>query len=226
MWWPCSRGLSRGAALQRSSPWRAPVRHLASASIIDGKAIAAEIRAAVKVDADGLAAAGACPPGLAVVLVGARSDSATYVNMKKKAAAEAGFHSVTKELPVDVEQAELMRTVQQLNDDPAVDGILVQLPLPGHLDQAAVLESIVVEKDVDGFHPQNMGSMARYGEEMRRSKSGPFDVMKLPINAPCTPLGCIELIKRAGGSLEGQHIVVLGKQAFPVDTPSKLAVYP
>ena len=131
MW--CPRRVGRSVQLRsrrRQPPSRlvtATAALLNTATVIDGKAIGAEIRAGVKLDADALIATGAHPPGLAVVLVGARPDSATYVGMKKKAAAEAGFHSVTKELPADVEQSELLRTVQQLNNDPAIDGILVQV---------------------------------------------------------------------------------------------------
>ena len=117
----------------RSWRWWQPVRRrVATAagnttSIINGKVIAAEIRATVKADSEALVARGAQAPGLAVVLVGSRPDSVTYVSMKKAAAAEVGFHSVTKEFPADVGQAELLRTIQQLNDDPAIDGIIVQV---------------------------------------------------------------------------------------------------
>jgi 5,10-methylene-tetrahydrofolate dehydrogenase/methenyl tetrahydrofolate cyclohydrolase len=181
-----------------------------AAAKIDGKAIGADIRAAVKVEADALVASGAAPPGLAVVLVGERPDSATYVSMKEKSAAEAGFHSVTTVLSEDVSEAELLRTVQDLNANPLIDGILVQLPLPEHIDQKLILESIEVAKDVDGFHPQNMGALARFGEERRQSNSH-FDAMNLPFSAACTPLGCIELIRSTGVELSGKNVVILGR---------------
>ena len=104
-------------------------------------------------------------------MVGGRADSATYVNMKEKASHGCGFHSIKKVLAEDVPEDELLAVVMALNSDPKVDGILVQLPLPDHVNQKRILEAISVEKDVDGFHPYNMGSLARIGEEIRQGGS-------------------------------------------------------
>ena len=169
-----------------------------AARIIDGKAIAAEIRAEIKVQADELRASHGVTPGLAVVLVGSRTDSATYVRMKKKAAAEVGFHSVDREFPESVTEAELLACVETLNQDKAVHGILVQLPLPTHIDEARVLEAIEVRKDVDGFSAENIGNMCLRGG-------------KPPLALPCTPAGCVELLQRSGVAVAGKEVVVLGR---------------
>jgi 5,10-methylene-tetrahydrofolate dehydrogenase/methenyl tetrahydrofolate cyclohydrolase len=136
-------------------------------------------------------------PGLATVLVGARKDSQTYVRMKKKACAEVGIQSFGHDLPADVSQEELLDVVRQLNADPAVHGILVQLPLPDHIDDEEILAAISIEKDVDGFHPLNIGRLS-----MKRRE---------PLYVPCTPKGCIELLDRSGVGIEGKHAVVLGR---------------
>ena len=124
-------------------------------------------------------------------LVGARPDSAKYVSMKKKAAKELGFHSIDHTLDEDTPQAEVERVVAELNADPAVHGILVQLPMPDHINQKEVLESISAAKDVDGFHPMNAGMLVRVGEELRQAKQD-FDLANLQ-NTACTPVGCVEL---------------------------------
>ena len=134
-----------------------------AARLIDGKAIAAAIRREVKQHSEALIASHKVTPGLAVVLVGARTDSATYVKMKKKAAAEVGFHSIDKTFEESVTEEALLQCVQELNSDPSVHGILVQLPLPKHIDEAKVLESIRVEKDADGFSSENVGNMCLRG---------------------------------------------------------------
>jgi len=152
------------------------------ATIIDGTATAKEIRAELAVEVGRLQAEHGVTPGLAVVLVGERPDSATYVRMKKKAAAECCFHSVDIGLPIDVTQEALLAAVDGLNADPKVHGILVQLPLPPHIDEALVLRRIAVEKDADGFSALNIGNMCLRGGEA-------------PLALPCTPAGCIELIK-------------------------------
>ena len=183
------------------------------ATTIDGKAIAATVRTEVADESVALqkkyGATGI--PGLAVVLVGARPDSATYVNMKEKASAECGFHSVKKVLPDDVDEDELHAVVQALNDDARIDGILVQLPLPEHVNQKRILEAISVEKDVDGFHPYNMGGLARSGEELRQRRDGSTFSYRVAANNACTPLGCIELLDRSGVDLNGADVVVLGR---------------
>ena len=133
------------------------------ATIIDGKAVAATIRTEVKALVDELRRDHSITPGLAVVLVGQRTDSATYVRMKKRAAAECGFHSVDLDFEADVTQEKLEAAIDGLNADDKVHGILVQLPLPKHIDEAAVLKAIDVAKDADGFSALNIGNMCLRG---------------------------------------------------------------
>jgi 5,10-methylene-tetrahydrofolate dehydrogenase/methenyl tetrahydrofolate cyclohydrolase len=168
-----------------------------TASLIDGKAIAAEIRAEVGQGVEKLVAAGGTRPGLATVLVGDNPASHTYVKAKRKACAEAGIESFGHELPATASQAEVEQLVTGLNQDPKVHGILVQLPLPAGLDEEAVLKAISIEKDVDGFHPLNIGRLAQKGRE--------------PLFVPCTPAGCLVLLKKAGAKLDGANAVVLGR---------------
>ncbi|KAA9132022.1 bifunctional methylenetetrahydrofolate dehydrogenase/methenyltetrahydrofolate cyclohydrolase FolD [Marinihelvus fidelis] len=168
-----------------------------TAEIIDGKAIAATIREEIRQEVAAMQAAHGRVPGLATVLVGARKDSETYVRMKKKACAEVGIASFGHELPADISQDELLAVVEGLNADPAVHGILVQLPLPDHIDDEAVLAAISLEKDVDGFHPLNIGRLS-----MKRRD---------PLFVPCTPKGCIELLDRSGIEISGRNAVVLGR---------------
>lgn len=136
-------------------------------------------------------------PGLATVLVGERKDSQTYVRMKKKACAEVGITSFSNDLPEDISQEELLSVVRSLNDNPDIHGILVQLPLPDHIDDEGILGAVSLEKDVDGFHPINIGRLS-----MKR---------RTPLFVPCTPKGCIELLDRSGIEIEGKHAVVLGR---------------
>lgn len=168
-----------------------------SAQIIDGKAIAATIRGEIAAEVEQMKAQFGRVPGLAAVLVGERRDSQTYVRMKKKACAEVGITSFGYTLPADVSQDELLKLVQDLNANPDVHGILVQLPLPDHIDDETVLGAISIEKDVDGFHPLNIGRLS-----MKR---------RAPLFVPCTPRGCIELLDRSGIEIEGKRAVVLGR---------------
>ncbi len=131
------------------------------------------------------------------VLVGDNPASQTYVKMKRKRCAEVGIYSVGRELPADAPQEQVEALVRELNADPAIHGILVQLPLPGHLDEEAVLNTISLHKDVDGFHPVNIGRLAMKGREA--------------LFAPCTPAGCIELLDRIGVEIRGKEAVVLGR---------------
>jgi len=168
-----------------------------TAQLIDGKAIAQEVRQAVADAVAERAAAGKPQPTLATVLVGERVDSAAYVASKQKACAELGMGSISHALPADITQVELEGLIRSLNEDPGVHGILVQLPLPSHLNEERVLQLISIEKDVDGFSPINIGRLAQKGRE--------------PLFVPCTPFGCIYLLERMGVQIEGANAVVLGR---------------
>ncbi|GAB4558122.1 MAG: bifunctional methylenetetrahydrofolate dehydrogenase/methenyltetrahydrofolate cyclohydrolase FolD [Anaerolineae bacterium] len=168
-----------------------------TATIIDGKAIAAEIQQEIKAEVEQLKTKYGKTPGLATVLVGDNPASATYVRMKAKACEELGMYSVRPTLPADATQEQVEGLVRELNADPSIHGILVQLPLPKHLNERAVLSAISLEKDVDGFHPINIGRLAMKGHE--------------PLFIPCTPYGVMVLLERAGVQLEGSRAVVLGR---------------
>lgn len=165
------------------------------ARLIDGKKIAADIRAEVAEEVAALVAEGT-RPGLAVVLVGEDPASHVYVRMKTRACEEVGIVPRDIKPPADISQEELLAIVDELNEDPAVDGILVQLPLPDHLDERAVTERILPEKDVDGFHPINQGRMAQGDPTAFR---------------PATPAGIQELIRRVGVDPAGRHVVIVGR---------------
>lgn len=168
-----------------------------TAQIIDGNLIAEKLRAEIAADVAELVSQGKSRPGLAAVLVGENPASHSYVRMKRKACEKTGLESYGYTLPVDVAQAELENLVRTLNEDPKVNGILVQLPLPAGLDEERVLNAISIEKDVDGFHPINIGRLAQKG---RKS-----------LFVPCTPDGCIYLIDQTGFELKGSNAVVLGR---------------
>jgi methylenetetrahydrofolate dehydrogenase (NADP+)/methenyltetrahydrofolate cyclohydrolase len=164
------------------------------AEIIDGKAIAAQIREEIAGQTRALIDAGVTP-GLAVVLVGEDPASRVYVTMKEKACAAAGIFSVEYKLPATTSEAELLALVAQLNQDERIDGILVQLPLPEQIDEARILEAISPLKDVDGFHPFNVGRL----------------VTGNPLFKPCTPYGVMVLLQRIGVDLKGKDVVVVGR---------------
>ncbi|MBD8547642.1 bifunctional methylenetetrahydrofolate dehydrogenase/methenyltetrahydrofolate cyclohydrolase FolD [Sphingomonas sp. CFBP 8760] len=166
-----------------------------TATIIDGKAHAASLRAAIAGHVPAFRAATGRAPGLAVVLVGEDPASSVYVRSKGRATREAGMESVEHRLSVDTDTATLLALVADLNVDPAIDGILVQLPLPPQVDAQAVLLAIDPDKDVDGFHPVNAGRLAT----------------GMPGFVPCTPLGCVMLLKSVHGSLSGLDAVVIGR---------------
>ncbi len=168
-----------------------------TANIIDGTAIAASMQAELTVEVAELKAQHGLVPGLATVLVGENPASQSYVKMKRKRCAEVGIYSVGHELPVSATQEQVETLVRELNADPAIHGILVQLPLPEHLDEEAVLNAVSLSKDVDGFHPVNIGRLAMKGREA--------------LFAPCTPAGCIELLDRIGVEIRGKEAVVLGR---------------
>ncbi|MCU0453122.1 MAG: bifunctional 5,10-methylenetetrahydrofolate dehydrogenase/5,10-methenyltetrahydrofolate cyclohydrolase [Bacteroidetes bacterium] len=165
------------------------------AMIIDGKRIADEIREEVRVEVAALKASKGIVPGLAVVLVGDDPASDVYVRMKGKACEELGLHSVTDRLPASTTEAALLKRVAELNADPAIHGILVQMPLPKHINEARVIEAIDPVKDVDGFHPVNVGKLI-IGEDTLR---------------PCTPAGVQELLLRSNIDPAGMHVVVVGR---------------
>jgi 5,10-methylene-tetrahydrofolate dehydrogenase/methenyl tetrahydrofolate cyclohydrolase len=167
------------------------------AKIIDGKAIAKEVRAEAAERVKARVEAGLSVPGLATVLVGEDPASQVYVRMKQRACDQAGVKSLGYTLPADTTQEEVEKLVSDLNANPEVNGILVQLPLPKHMDDEKVLNTISIEKDVDGFHPMNIGRLAQKGRE--------------PLFVPCTPDGCMYLLEKTGVVLEGAKAVVLGR---------------
>lgn len=165
-----------------------------TATLISGKIVSEQILASVAERVKARVAAGKRAPALAVVLVGSDPASSIYVRNKKLKCEATGVRSVAYDLPETTTQQELVALVKQLNDDPAIDGILVQLPLPKHLDADAVIETIHPEKDVDGFHPYNIGRLA----------------LKMPLLRPCTPRGVMTLLESTGIELKGKHAVVIG----------------
>jgi methylenetetrahydrofolate dehydrogenase (NADP+) / methenyltetrahydrofolate cyclohydrolase len=165
-----------------------------TARIIDGKAIAAEVRAEVKERAQKLFA----PPGLAAVLVGDDPASHVYVGQKRKMAAEVGIRSIDNDVPASISQVELIDRVRMLNANPEVNGIIVQLPLPDHIDQVIVQEAIDPNKDVDGLHPENQGLLA----------------LGRPRFVQCTPAGVVELLERSKIEVEGRNVVVVGRSSL------------
>ncbi len=168
-----------------------------TAQIIDGKAIAQKVRDEVQEKVAARVAAGKPKPGLATVLVGENPASQVYVGMKKRMCEKLGMESFSHTLPADASQEEVESLVKKLNADPKVNGILVQLPLPGHLDEEKVLQAIDITKDIDGFHPINIGRLAQKGRES--------------LFVPCTPDGCLYLLDEVGAELEGANAVVLGR---------------
>ncbi len=168
-----------------------------TAKLIDGKAIAEAVRQEAAAEAARLKALTGQVPTLAAVLVGDNPASQTYVASKGKACEEAGMGSITHRLPATISQAELEELVRRLNADPTVNGILVQLPLPKGLNEQAVLDLISLDKDVDGFHPMNIGQLVMKG--------------RTPQFIPCTPAGCIELLVRSGIEIAGKDAVVVGR---------------
>lgn len=165
------------------------------ASILDGKRIAMELRGEIASKTADLRASHGVQPGLAALLVGDNPASRVYVRSKAKACEELGFHSVVLEKSADCTEEEILALVRRWNDDPTIHGILVQLPLPPHINEQRVLLAIHPSKDVDGFHPENMGRL----------------VAGLPCYTPCTPAGVIEILRRSGVETKGKHAVVVGR---------------
>lgn len=165
-----------------------------TAQILDGKAIAADLKQKIRAATQMRLATGKRAPGLAVVLIGNNPASQVYVSNKRKSCEEVGFKSVSYDLPADTSESALLALIDKLNSDDEIDGILVQLPLPAHIQTDTVIEHIAPHKDVDGFHPYNIGRLAQ----------------RLPLLRPCTPKGVITLLKAAGIELKGQEAVVVG----------------
>ncbi len=165
-----------------------------TATLIDGKAFAADLRARIATEVEAMKAQG-ITPGLAVVLVGEDPASQVYVRSKGRMTREVGMNSHEHRLPAETPQADLLALIDRLNADPAINGILVQLPLPRHMDEAAVINAIDPAKDVDGFHILNVGRLATGQKAM----------------VPCTPLGCLMLLRNHLGSLSGKNALVIGR---------------
>ena len=163
--------------------------------ILDGKAVAQRVTDEVRAGVAAFVAEGHAPPGLAVVLVGDNAASQVYVRNKRRTTETVGMRSFAHDLPADTTEEALLALIDRLNADAAVSGILVQLPLPKHIDAAKVTERIDPRKDVDGFHPYNIGRL----------------VLKMPVLRPCTPFGCMRLLKETGVDLAGLHAVVIGQ---------------
>ena len=166
-----------------------------TARILDGKAVADRLTGEVREAVDARLASGKTPPGLAVVLVGENAASQVYVRNKRKMTDAVGMRSFAVDLPADAAESELLSAIDRLNSDPAIDGILVQLPLPKQIGAERVIERIDPYKDVDGFHPYNVGRL----------------VLKMPTLRPCTPYGCMRLLAETGEDLVGKHAVVIGQ---------------
>lgn len=167
-----------------------------TAQLIDGKAIAAQVRSEIKTAVSERIAQGKRPPGLAVILVGGDPASQVYVGSKRKACDELGFRSVSHDLPEETTETELLRLIDALNEDAQIDGILVQLPLPGHIDSERIIERIHQNKDVDGFHPYNIGRLA----------------VRMPVFRSCTPFGVMRLLETIykEDDFHGKEAIVVG----------------
>ena len=162
--------------------------------LLDGKLLSQKIEQYVSDEVKLLKESCGCTPGLAVVLVGQDPASAAYVNMKKKACDRVGFYSITHDMPATISQEAIERTIVSMNNNDSIDGILIQLPLPSHIDTTKLLELVDPAKDVDGFHPYNVGRL----------------VTNLDAFVPCTPLGVMELLKEYNIDVKGKNCVVVG----------------
>ncbi|EEF28564.1 bifunctional protein FolD 4, chloroplastic [Ricinus communis] len=194
----CFGTVSIGSSSTASSPViNASMASETGAKVIDGKLVAMKIREEITVEVSRMKDEIGVVPGLAVILVGDRKDSATYVRNKKKACDSVGINSFEANLPEDSTEQEVLKFISGFNSDPSVHGILVQLPLPSHMNDQNILNAVSIEKDVDGFHPLNIGRLAMRGRE--------------PLFVPCTPKGCIELLHRYGVEIKGKRAVVIGR---------------
>ncbi|KAH7522660.1 hypothetical protein FEM48_Zijuj07G0162300 [Ziziphus jujuba var. spinosa] len=178
-----------------------------SAKVIDGKYVAKTIQKEIAAEVSRMKEAIGVVPGLAVILVGNRKDSAAYVRQKRKVCESVGINSFEVRIPEDSTEQEVLKYISEFNDDPSVHGILVQLPLPAHMNDENILNAVSIEKDVDGFHPVHIGRLAMRDRE--------------PLFVPCTPKGCIELLRRYDISIKGKRAVVIGRSNI-VGTPAAL----
>ena len=183
----------------------APASHTMDTEILDGKGLSQKIKEEIAIEVTDWVAQGHCRPHLAAVLVGQDGASRTYVDHKVKSCAQVGFESTLIERAADVSQQELLEIVAKLNADPSIDGFIVQLPLPDHIDDQAVIEAVSPSKDVDGFHPSNIGNLA----------------LGLPGFVTATPAGIMTLLDRSGIETAGKHAVVIGRSSI-VGTPMSL----
>jgi len=174
--------------------WHRKEQESMTANLIDGKAIAASIREEIRTKVDKMKSQGLAIPGLAVVMVGEDPASAVYVKNKRKACEEVGIQSFAYDLPASTPESKLTQLIDELNDNPEVHGILVQLPLPSHMDTQSIIERIKPEKDVDGFHPYNIGRLA----------------LRIPVLRSCTPRGIITLLERSSIQVRGIDALVVG----------------
>ncbi|WP_347175356.1 bifunctional 5,10-methylenetetrahydrofolate dehydrogenase/5,10-methenyltetrahydrofolate cyclohydrolase [Polaribacter uvawellassae] len=163
--------------------------------ILDGKATSNQIKEEIAIEVQNLTASGVRAPHLAAILVGSNGASLTYVNAKVKACAKAGFESTLVSLSEDISEEKLLQEIEKLNNNPEIDGFIVQLPLPKHIDEQKILMAVNPEKDVDGFHPTNVGKMT----------------LNLPTFLPATPFGILELLERYKVETSGKHVVVIGR---------------
>ncbi|XP_022978212.1 bifunctional protein FolD 1, mitochondrial-like isoform X1 [Cucurbita maxima] len=193
-------------AFQRRTP-ELPSDTPQTATVIDGRAIAEEITSGITSEVRRMKNSIGNVPGLAVIMVGQGRDSQTYVRKKLGACEEAGIQSKISTLPDNCTEDQVLNALSCFHEDPSIHGILVQLPLPQHLDEGKILNSVQLEKDVDGFHPINMGNLAMWGRE--------------PLFLPCTPKGCIELLIRSGVEISGKKAVVIGRSNI-VGLPTSL----
>ncbi len=164
---------------------------------IDGKALANSIKLSLKSNIDDFKVKYNTVPCLAVVLVGGRADSSTYVRMKRQAASEVGMNFVLKEFSDTITQDDLLSEVKSLNDSNEIHGLIVQLPLPAHINEEVILNAVALEKDIDGFHPLNIGALCMKDRE--------------PHFIPCTPRGCMTILEKIGVDLNGKHVIVIGR---------------
>lgn len=183
-----------GQRFFKKEPQKKQNKQIMTFKKIDGKKIAAELRTSIKKQTDARIARGLAKPGLAVILVGENPASEVYVRNKCNACEEVGFYSLSKKFPYGVTEEELLSLINDLNNNSAINGILVQLPLPEHINEEKVIEAIDPLKDVDGFHPYNIGRLA----------------LRMPVLRSCTPKGIMTLLKSTGMSLEGKEAVVIG----------------